>query len=139
MQISVTMKSTSRKKDYLTKKRMVLETTPKSLQQLITEIITVNVKQFNEKEGEKPLVDFLTTSEILQQSTTGKVGFGTKYNENKTDLEEAINTAIQAFHDGLFKVFVNEREQESLEAPLQLEDGAEVVFIKLTMLTGRMW
>ncbi|WP_409854906.1 hypothetical protein [Anaerobacillus sp.] len=139
MKIYVTLKSASRKKDFLTKKELVLVTKPQSMRQLITEIITVNVQQFNEKAVEMPLTDFLTDSEIVLQSTTGKVGFGTTYIDNKSDEQAAIDTAIQAFDDGLFKVFVNEIEQEGLDRPLLIEDGSAVVFIRLTMLSGRMW
>ncbi|MFN7253405.1 MAG: hypothetical protein ACK4M9_21930 [Anaerobacillus sp.] len=123
----------------MTKKELVLVTKPQSMRQLITEIITVNVQQFNEKAVEMPLTDFLTDSEIVLQSTTGKVGFGTTYIDNKSDEQAAIDTAIQAFDDGLFKVFVNEIEQEGLDRPLLIEDGSAVVFIRLTMLSGRMW
>lgn len=133
------MKSVSRRKDYLNRKEFVLKSTPQSLRQLITEIIALNVEQLNEKKLEKPFLHFLTNEEIVIQSSTGKVGFDTKYNENKSDEQEAVNTAIQAFRDGLFKVFLNEKEQEALDIPLLLQDGDEVVFIRLTMLTGRMW
>ncbi|OIJ20162.1 hypothetical protein BKP45_10295 [Anaerobacillus alkalidiazotrophicus] len=139
MKIYVTMKSVSRRKDYLNRKEFVLKSTPQSLRQLITEIIALNVEQLNEKKLEKPFLHFLTNEEIVIQSSTGKVGFDTKYNENKSDEQEAVNTAIQAFRDGLFKVFLNEKEQEALDIPLLLQDGDEVVFIRLTMLTGRMW
>jgi hypothetical protein len=139
MKIYVTLKSASRRKDYLNKNEFVLKSTPQSLRQLITEIIALNVEQSNERKLEKPFLHFLTNDEIVIQSATGKVGFDTKYNETKTDEEEAVNTAIQAFRDGLFKVFLNEKEQEALDIPLLLQDGAEVVFIRLTMLTGRMW
>jgi hypothetical protein len=139
MKIYVTMKSASRKKDFLTKKELVLVTKPQTLRQLITEIISVNVQEFNEKAVEMPLTEFLTDSEIVLQSKTGKVGFATKYSDNKSEEQAAIDTAIQAFDDGLFKVFVNEIEQEGLDRPLLIEDGTEVVFIRLTMLSGRMW
>lgn len=67
------------------------------------------------------------------------VGFGTIYKKRKPDLTEAIQIAIHAFEDGLFLVFANSEQVEALDLPLEMAGEDEVVFIRLTMLAGRMW
>jgi len=139
MKIVVTVKSVGKKKAYLTQKEWELLDEPTTLRELITAVVRKNVQDFNNKEVEVPLMNYLTKSDIEQQSVTGKVGFGAHYNESKADVTEAISAAIQAFEDGLYKVYVREEEMEKLDIPLQCQDGDVVAFIKLTMLAGRMW
>jgi molybdopterin converting factor small subunit len=139
MDIYVSLKSIGKRKSFISKQKLHVPVTPDSLRTLITEIIKLNVQQFHNKEVEKPIVSYLSDKEIEYQASIGKVGFGAIYNENKADLSEAIQTAIQAFEDGLYRVFLNSEEVEQLETPLKIKDGDEVVFIRLTMLAGRMW
>ena len=46
---------------------------------------------------------------------------------------------LQAFGDGLVRIFVDEEEVTELDADLSLKEGSEVVFLRLTFLTGLMW
>jgi hypothetical protein len=101
--------------------------------------VTNSVQEFNATETETNLVSFLTNEEIKQQASIGKVGFRSKYNDQKTDVHTAAMTAIQAFEDGLYRVFMNETETSDLDEPLDLQEGDQLTFIKLTMLAGRMW
>lgn len=139
MKIYMTVKSLGKKQNYLTKKEVILNETPGSLRELICQLVTQNVQEYNEKQAQTPLVHFLTTSDIELQRSSGKVGFRAKYNENEASVEEAVSTAIQAFEDGLFRVYVREEEAEKLDEPLKMEEGDEVVFIRFIMLAGRMW
>ncbi|RSD28876.1 hypothetical protein EJA10_03340 [Mesobacillus subterraneus] len=139
MFIYVLVKSVGKRRDVVSKQRVKLQGTPGSLRVLLTELVTVNVREFVGKEEEKPLVSYLTEGEINQQASSGKVGFGAIYNNSKPDLNAAIHTAIQAFEDGLFLVFINSEQIEDLDAPLNMADGDEVALIRLTMLAGRMW
>ena len=69
----------------------------------------------------------------------GKIAFGIIYGNKEPDVEEAIAVAVQAFEDGLYRVFVNGEEAEQLDERLVLQDGDEVSLIRLTMLAGRIW
>jgi hypothetical protein len=139
MNIYISMKSIGKRKNVISKQGVQLLSTPGSLRVLLSELITLNVQQLTEKDEEINLVNYLTETEINHQAFNGRVGFGTIYNKSKPDLTEAIQAAIQAFEDGLFLVFVNSEQVEALDIPLEMADGDEVVFIRLTMLAGRMW
>lgn len=139
VQIYVNVKSLAKKRNYVEKKEITLNNLPQTLRELIVEFVRMNVQQFNHKEPEVPLLNYLTKSDVELQSMTGKIGFQTKYNENQTDPDEAVETAIQAFQDGLYRVFIHEDELEELDHPITIQDGDEITFIRLTMLAGRMW
>ena len=44
-----------------------------------------------------------------------------------------------AFNDGLFRIFLNDNELSSLEEKINLQENDELTFIRLTMLSGRIW
>lgn len=77
-------------------------------------------------------------TKINNDAKYGKVTFE-KYNEQKDDFGKAMQTTIQDFKDGLYRVFINGNEYLNLNEKLDLLDENEVVFIKLVMLAGRLW
>ncbi|MEF2783002.1 hypothetical protein WKT02_01145 [Erysipelotrichaceae bacterium HCN-30851] len=81
----------------------------------------------------------LSKNNIDQQAGLGKVTFSTRYNTNKDSLSKAINTMLQDFHDGLIRVFINQREYCDLEEEITLLEENEVVLIQLVMMAGRLW
>ena len=78
----------------------------------------------------------LSESEIAEQAVEGRIKFAESYGVNNDTLDKAKQRTWQAFEDGLFRVFINREEITSWDAPLSLPEGAEVVFLQLTMLTG---
>lgn len=139
IKVYITVKSIGKKKNHLERKEWELMETPHTLRALITDIVAHNVKRFNERQTDIPLVPYLTQSEVELQGAVGKVGFGALYNENKASADEAICTAVVAFEDGLYRVFINDNEVEQLDSPLTVREGDDVAFIRFTMLAGRMW
>lgn len=82
---------------------------------------------------------FRSDEELRQQGRFGKIGFGETYNDNPGDWEKALATLFQDFEDGLYRVYVDGTEYTELSQQISLSDGAEVVFIRLTMLSGMLW
>ena len=128
------------------KRRPVLDNTPytlpdgiASLRQLIEAVVRQEADKYNSRGMENMLVPFLTEAEISDQSTVGKIGFGRLYSEKKADPVKAVETALQGFEDGLFRVMVGEKEAAGLDEPLEIHEGDTLVFIRLTFLAGRLW
>ena len=69
----------------------------------------------------------------------GKFAFGVHDNTNRINSKEAAETAIQAVEDGLVRVFLEQEELTNPDAPLEIPEGAALTFVRLTMLSGRMW
>lgn len=139
MKVYVSVKQVGKRKDYITKKELVLEIAPLNLRELIKEIVRINVTEYNNKTAEPLIMQYLSPDEIESQAKTGKVGFGERRNHKQADLIKAIETAILAFEDGIYRVFIGESEVSSLDEPLALKEGDLLTFIRLTMLAGRMW
>jgi hypothetical protein len=128
------------------KRRLVLEKHPieiaeignsPSLQALIEAVVSQQVTAYNAKTLEQPLIHFLTDTQIEEAATTGKVGFGTIYNNKKADLTKAIQVAIEAHIDGLFVVAVDDKIVEKLDTFIVLHPNTVITFIRLTLLIGR--
>lgn len=75
--------------------------------------------------------------EIQALSNIGKITFENYHEQG--DFNQAFNTMIQDFKDGLFRVYLNGEECNNLDESLLFNDENEVVLIKLVMLAGRLW
>lgn len=139
MEIYFTVKSIGKRKPFLTKKEHILSYVPATLKELITEIVAHHVREYNERNEESQLIAFLTEEEISTKATLGKVGFGSKYDDRQANEEASIQTALVAFEDGLYKVFLREEEVLELSSKIDIQDGDDIAFIKFTMLAGRLW
>lgn len=108
---------------------------PNTLRQLLTEFTLHGLREAQTVVGDLPL----TEEEIAAQSEEGRVKFASRYGENHDTPERALQVMLQAFADGLVRIFVDEEEVTELDADLSLKEGSEVVFLRLTFLTGLMW
>ena len=108
---------------------------------LIAAFVTAEVTRFNARaEGGETVLRYLTSEEIADAATVGKIGFGADYNGQVQDLTAAIENARQSFEDGIYRIFINGEEAgETCDTPVTLRENDEITFVRLTMLAGRMW
>lgn len=139
MKLYVNVKQAGSRKNYITKEEIILESVPLTLRELIKQVVTKNVKEFNENLKKERLVDYLTQDNIEIKAELGKVSFGNTYNDTKQNLKKALETAYLAYEDGIYKVFIGENEAGVLDESLKLKEDDILTFIKFTMLAGRMW
>jgi hypothetical protein len=139
MQIHIKLKQAGKRRLILEKQAIEIENIGKTptLQALITAIVTQQVAAYNAKTLDEPIINFLTKNQINDAAATGKVGFGTIYNDKKADLNQAIKVAIEAHIDGLFAVAVDDKIVEKLDTIVDLNDNSVVTFLRLTLLIGR--
>ena len=108
---------------------------PSTLRQLLTEFTLYGLR-----EAQTVVSDFpLTEEEIAAQSEEGRVKFASRYGENHDTPERALQVMLQAFADGSVRIFVDGEEVTDLDAVLSLKEGSEIVFLRLTFLTGLLW
>lgn len=139
MKVYVNVKQAGSRKNYITKEEIKLDIAPTCLRELIEVIVTKNVIEFNMKLKKEKLIDYLTTEEINNKLLAGKVSFGEMHNQTEQRLTKALEAAFLAYEDGIYRVFVGNKEAGSLDDALEVKDGEVLTFIKLTMLAGRMW
>lgn len=136
VEIITRVKQAGKRKDLIKDKRYKIPAQVETIEDIIGEIVKIDVAEFNENKG---ILKFLTKEEIEEKASIGKVDFGEKKNDNKQNLEDAIENAVLSFKDGIYLIFINGEQKENITENVSLTDGDEVLFIRLLMLAGRLW
>ena len=139
MTIYVMMKQPSNLHKQVKAIPLVLPTKPNTLRELIAACVEVCVRAYRERAQASNSPAPLSDEAFADMEALGKFAFGVHYNDREVDLPTAIETAQQAVEDGLVRIFSEDGELTDLHAPLQIAEGTTLTFIRLAMLTGRMW
>jgi hypothetical protein len=106
------------------------------LRDLISHVVTKEVEAFRERQQERRLASVMTRNDIKQGERKGKVDPGERDLNQIVNVEDAVATALQAFEDELYFVFIDEIQYTNLDAEIFPKTNSRVVFIRLTALTG---
>lgn len=117
----------------------VLDRTPRTFRELIEESVKVCIRAYMERANDAINPAPLTEEQLDGMREIGKFAFGFHYNENETDEENAIETAMDAVNDGLVRIFKGNDELTELDEEIDIIEGDVFTFVRLTMLSGRMW
>ncbi|WP_310602332.1 hypothetical protein [Anaerosporobacter sp.] len=139
MKIKINTKQIGKKKNAVQTIDFCLENTPKTVGELLDETVKTCVKEYKQRQESGEVLQVLSSTEIIDKATAGKVSFGNNNGEHTPSLNEAQETARQAFLDGIVVVFIEEKEQDLLETPISLNEDTTITFVKMAMLSGRMW
>ena len=137
MKIIVNVKGLSRKK-VIHQEELELKDKISTTKDLIIELVKINVEKFNKKIDDKDILSIMTNEYIAEAARAGKIG-NEVHGDKKANLEKALDTAYLSFEDGLYCIFINNKQSKKLDDSLNLKDGDIITFIRLTMLAGRMW
>ncbi len=139
MRVYVNLKKIGKNKNSVEKVAFVFNEDINTVSDLITATVKICVKEYNEKKEKSELLDNISKSEIEDMASSGKISFGVNYGEKDADLVAAIQNALQCFDDGIFRIFANNISLEKLDSKIALKENDELTFVRLTMLSGRMW
>lgn len=148
MKLQVQVKQLGKRKNSVGEIICEIQGNPTTVRELILAVVASQVEEYNQRleaclyaeEGELPkLLPYLTREEIADKAESGKVSFGFSYGEKKANLQEAQENAIQSFADGIYRIFVDGEPWEELEETVQVTEEQVFTFVRLAMLTGRMW
>lgn len=110
--------------------------------QLIEAAVTAEVDAYQARAQEASLVRVLTQKALLEDLERGAVRLGEAQDKRSgedavsADVTDAVDAALLAFGDGLFKVFVGDHELTDDAAPVSLANGASLLFLRLVALAG---
>ena len=109
--------------------------------QLIEAAVAAEVEAYQVRTEEASLVRVLTQKALLADLERGAVRTGEAQEQQEqdavsVDVAGAVDAALLAFGDGLFKVFVGDRELTDDAAGLCVADGAALLFLRLVPLAG---
>lgn len=139
MTIKVNIKQLGKKRSRIAEVPFVLENAPSTVRELIKEAVHTCVSEYNErvKKGEDAAP--VSAEEISEMSEIGKIAFGINYGGKTADERAALENALQSYEDGLYRIFIGENELGSISDSISLSENDSITFIRLTMLTGRLW
>ena len=118
---------------------ILLGKTPRTFRELIEESVISCISAYKARANNAKNPAPLTDEQFDGMREIGKFAFGVHYNENEIDEAKAIETAIDAVTDGLVRVFKGNDEITDLDAEIEIAEGDVFTFVRLTMLSGRMW
>ena len=139
MVIKVNIKQIGKKKDKISAMPFELANEPKSVRELIKESVHTCVTEYNERVRNGEQYKPLSAQEIEDMSEVGKIAFGINYGGKEANEAAAIENAVLSYEDGLYRIFIGEEDAGDIDSEITLEENSEVTFIRLTMLSGRMW
>lgn len=103
---------------------------------LIAHVVGSEVAGYNQRDGDRRLLRVLTEAQITDQARAGKVAAEVRERAQPADEDTSVSVALEAFADGLFLMFVDDREVESLDEAIEVHDGLRVRFVRLVPLAG---
>jgi hypothetical protein len=110
---------------------------PLTLKALLERIVRSEVEKYNQRQSDAKFVRALTQSDLETAAESGKISLGGRETEAQhADAGEAIETAMLAFKDGLYYVFLNDEQLESLDEKINPRDGMSLLFLRLVALAG---
>ena len=149
MRVYVQVKQLGKRKCNIEKIPVDFPVPPVDVQGLIEAIVSWQVCEYNERLQQSEVLKYLTQEEVENKTASGKVGFAVNYNGKpaaeqvirfrKGKEVEAITNALQSYEDGIFRIFIDDTETEDLSSPTGLKEESTITFIRLAMLSGRLW
>lgn len=139
MKVFVNVKKLGKRKNSITQVPYELPFAPVTVRELIEQMVSLCVRDYNERMENQELLKNLSIADMKEQADSGKISFGVNYGEKKADEQQATENALQCFEDGIFRIFCGKEEWKNLNENIHLSEGSELTFIRLTMLSGRMW
>ena len=140
MNIKISIKQIGSRKKGITEKDFFLEDKPRTVGKLITYAVHTCVNEYNKRvEKGENITSPLSAGDIDAFGEIGKIAFGINYGGKKADMKKAVDDALLAYEDGLFRIFVNGSEAGKADDLSELCENDNVTFIRLTMLAGGMF
>lgn len=139
MIVRVNVKQLGRRKSVVEGIPFTYEMVPETVHDLIAETVRICVNDYKRRLEKQDAVKVLDKEIMEELSGIGKIAFGISYGENMPNEQEAVDTAVTAFQDGLYRIFLDGEELSDLQQSIVLKEDTELTFIRLTMLAGRLW
>ena len=147
MELKVQIKQAGKRENKIVSAKLILKENPSTIQELLTSTVKATYAMHNAKvnlqtafeNGDLSEVLLLSEEELQDRAAGGKIDFGFLKNDKMISEEKAVEVALQAFQDGLVAVFIDGKRYENEEDLITLTGEETITFVKLVMLSGRMW
>lgn len=109
---------------------------PLALRELIERVVNAEVAAFRLRQLDGRLLQVLSPEQIASGAEAGKISSGGSDLDQEVDDAAAVATALEAFEDGLYFVFFNGVQVESLEDRVEVGPDSGMLFVRLVPLIG---
>ncbi|WP_424949850.1 hypothetical protein [Deinococcus sp.] len=109
---------------------------PYTLEGLLAQLVQQEVAAYRERQERVGLLNILSADNLTAGAAAGKVAAAPQARAGKVDVQDATHVALRAFGDGLYYVFLDDMQIESLEQPLTLRPDSTLLLLRLTALAG---
>jgi hypothetical protein len=106
------------------------------LREFISRVVQEEVAAFLERQQQRRLIHVLTPNEIELGVQKGKVTMGGRDLNQEVDPQTAVETALQAFEDRLYFVFIDGNQHTALDEMVRVRPDSQVTFLRLIPLAG---
>lgn len=107
-----------------------------TLRELVDGLVRAEVAAYEQRRADRVLARTLSPAEIAGGAARGKVDSGGRRAPAAPPPDEAVATALEAFDDGLWFVFVDGRRLDALDDLVDVRDDTTVRFVRLVALAG---
>jgi hypothetical protein len=107
-----------------------------TLRELLGLVVAEEVASFRERQAANQLLRVLTEAELAEGVLRGKVASGGSDLDQEVDEAAAVETALEAFADGFYFVFVDDEQITELEAEVTIGPASTLLFVRLVPLSG---
>ena len=107
-----------------------------SLRSLLIHLVLAEVSAFEMRQSQRRLLRILSPEQIQLGVEQGKIESGGSELDQKIEANAAIEVALQAFEDGLYFVFIDDDQIETLDAKVMLKPASQLMFLRLVPLVG---
>ena len=139
MKITVNTKAVGRLRAGVGKTVLELDGSPKDVRSLIELTVGACAGEYMRRARGGEVLHVLTDERLSAMADQGKVSFGSIYGEAHVDLAAARENALQCFEDGIYRIFMDGKQLDRLDREITLGEDSELTFVRLTMLSGRLW
>ena len=108
---------------------------PTGLRDLIRAVVTAEVAGFTARAEHNSVVRVLTEAQIADGLHRGSVRSGGAPVQ-AVDVDTAIRTALLAFEDGLYRVYVDDEPVLALDEVVVVGEQSRLLFLRLVALAG---
>lgn len=139
MKAYIQVKQVGKRKCSIEKIPVDFPTPPASVQELIEAVVCWQVKEYNERLQQSEMLKYLTCEEMEDKAAAGKVGFEANYNGDRLRKPKPSSTLCNLMKTESFRIFLDDAELGELSSSVQLKEESTLTFIRLAMLSGRLW
>jgi len=107
-----------------------------TVRELIGTLVRDELDSFEQRQRERSLLRVLTPADLVRGVDAGKYAAEPKQSQTPPSYDAAYERALEAFADGLYFVFVDDVQVESLDEPVVVRETSRMRLVRLVALAG---